>query len=202
MKVKLNQAVKMFFSNSSLEGVYFEAIANALDAEANEIDISISAKAFNQPETLEIEISDNGVGFTDERYEKFSNLFDVEENSHKGLGRLIYLCYFDKIKVISQYEGTKKREFVFSEDFNEEDYKIITVPESTTGTTFNMSSYTLQKIAKTEFVKPAYLKNRILEEFYSRLFRLKQQQQRIGIKIRAKIEGKELIETLKQFGYS
>jgi hypothetical protein len=37
MQVKLSQAVKMFFGNSSLEMVYFEAIANALDAGANEI---------------------------------------------------------------------------------------------------------------------------------------------------------------------
>ena len=43
MKVKLDQAVKMFFGNSSLEMVYFEAIANALDANATEIEIKISA---------------------------------------------------------------------------------------------------------------------------------------------------------------
>lgn len=65
MQVKLSQAVKMFFGNFSLEMVYFEAIANALDAGANEITISINAKALNQPETLQIEISDNGSGFTD-----------------------------------------------------------------------------------------------------------------------------------------
>ena len=100
MQVKLSQAVKMFFGNSSLEMVFFEAIANALDAEANEITISITAKALNQPETLQIEISDNGLGFTNERYNKFSKLFDVEESSHKGLGRLVYLCYFDDVKVI------------------------------------------------------------------------------------------------------
>ena len=76
MKVKLGQAVKMFFGNSSLEMVYVEAIANALDADATEINISITTKAFNQPETLEVKISDNGVGFTDERYNRFSNLFD------------------------------------------------------------------------------------------------------------------------------
>ncbi|WP_131726148.1 hypothetical protein [Chryseobacterium sp. Leaf405] len=41
MKVKLGQAVKMFFGISSLEMVYFEAISNALDAEATEINIDI-----------------------------------------------------------------------------------------------------------------------------------------------------------------
>ena len=78
MKVKLSQAVKMFFGNSSLEMVYFEAIANALDANATEINIRIFTKALNLPETLQIEILDNGQGFTDERYKKFSNLFDVD----------------------------------------------------------------------------------------------------------------------------
>ena len=68
MKVNLGQAVKMFFSNSSLEMVYFEAIANALDAEATDIKITIQAAGLSETNTLKIEISDNGVGFTDERY--------------------------------------------------------------------------------------------------------------------------------------
>ena len=113
MKVKLGQAVKMFFGNSSLEMVYFEAIANALDANATKINISISVEELNRPETLKIKISDNGEGFTDNRYKRFSNLFDTEESSHKGLGRLVYLCYFNKIKISSFYEKTKKREVCF-----------------------------------------------------------------------------------------
>ena len=128
MQVKLSQAVKMFFGNSSLEMVFFEAIANALDAEANEITISITAKALNQPETLQIEISDNGLGFTNERYNKFSKLFDVEESSHKGLGRLVYLCYFDDVKVISNYDKVKVREFDFNEGFKEDNFKSSIVP--------------------------------------------------------------------------
>ena len=46
MKVKLSKAVKLFFGNSSLEMVYFEAVANALDANATQINISIEAKDF------------------------------------------------------------------------------------------------------------------------------------------------------------
>ena len=56
MKVKLSEAVKIFFSNSSLEMVFFEAISNSLDAEATKIDIDISIESFSQPETLTIEI--------------------------------------------------------------------------------------------------------------------------------------------------
>lgn len=190
MKVKLSQAVKMFFGNSSLEMVYFEAIANALDANATEIDIKISAKALNQPETLQIEISDNGEGFTDERYKKFSKLFDVEESSHKGLGRLVYLCYFDHVKVSSYYEKTQKREFDFSEGFEEEEFKVSEVNECAPGTTFQMTGYTFQKIAKGDFIQPRKIKQRILEEFYARLFQLKKDQMSIKITIEATIEGK------------
>lgn len=189
MKVKLGQAVKMFFGSSSLEMVFFEAIVNALDAHATNINISISLTALNKPETLEIEISDNGLGFTDDRYEKFSNLFDVEESSHKGLGRLVYLCYFDDVKIASNFDETKRREFDFSEGFKEEDFKITTVSKTNSGTTFKMTGYTLQKIAKNEYVKPDYLKNKILEEFYSRLFQLKNNNQEVAIVINSKIEG-------------
>lgn len=196
MKVKLGQAVKMFFGNSSLEMVYFEAIANALDADATKIDIKITAKAFNKPESLEIEISDNGVGFTDERYSKFSNLFDVDENTHKGLGRLVYLCYFDDIKVQSYFEETKKREFDFNEGFNEEEFRVEDVALTTSGTTFKMNGYTLQKFGKNEYLKPDYLKARILEEFYSRLFQLKKEKKEITIEINATIESREFTEIL------
>lgn len=191
MKVKLSQAVKMFFGNSSLEMVYLEAIANALDANATEIGIKISAKALNQPETLQIEISDNGEGFTDERYKKFSKLFDVDESTHKGLGRLVYLCYFEDVKVSSRFEKTKKRTFDFSEGFEEDKFKIEEVVEQASGTSFKMSSYVLQKIAKGDYIHPKKIKQRILEEFYSRLFHLKKQGNSVKIKIESTIEGKK-----------
>lgn len=188
MQVKLSQAVKMFFGNSSLEMVFFEAIANALDAEANKISISITAKALNQPESLQIEISDNGKGFTDDRYKKFSKLFDVEESSHKGLGRLVYLCYFDDVKVISYYDTVKLREFEFNEEFNEENFKSSIVSETESGTTFKMTNYTLQRIAKNEYLSTNYLKHRILQEFYSRLYHLKDNGQKVEIKIKTDID--------------
>ena len=192
MKVKLSQAVKMFFGNSSLEMVYFEAIANALDANATEIEIKISAKALNQPETLQIEISDNGEGFTDDRYTKFSKLFDVDESTHKGLGRLVYLCYFEDVKVISYFNKTAKRIFNFSEGFEEEKFKIEEVEERTSGTSIKMTDYVPQKIAKVDYIQPKKIKQRILEEFYSRLFHLKKKGFSVKIKIESIIEGKKI----------
>jgi hypothetical protein len=196
MRVKLSKAVKMFFGNSSLEMVYFEAIANALDASATEIGITISAQDYSQPETLIIEIEDNGVGFTDERFKKFSNLFDVDDPTHKGLGRLIYLCYFEKTLILSNYEDFFCRKFEFSDAFNEESEVVKNENKSKNGTKLSMSGYTLERLRQYSYLHPSYLINKFLEKFYSRLFKLKQAKQEIKISITATIDGKTSAATL------
>ena len=85
MEVNIKQALKMFFSKSSFEMIYFEAFANALDADATEFNINISLSNYGELHNLVVTLSDNGVGFNDVRFGKFSKLFDVEEQSHKGI---------------------------------------------------------------------------------------------------------------------
>jgi len=192
MKVNLSQAVKVFFGNSSLEMVYFEAIANAIDADATEITISINLDIRSKSENLSISIEDNGIGFTDDRYRKFSNLFDVEEASHKGLGRLVYIAYFQEIEVKSYFGNNKKREFTFSDNFNEGEQNIEQSKEHVSGTTITMKNYALQKLAKNDYIDPIYLKQRILEEFYSLLFKKKENDTPVTININANIEGQDI----------
>lgn len=188
MRVKLSKAVKMFFGNSSLEMVYFEAIMNALDAGATKIDITISARDYTQPSTLSIDIEDNGAGFTNDRFEKFSRLFDVDESSHKGLGRLVYLCYFDNIHVSSYYENGYLRTFEFSEGFDGESVVTEGLTRKFSGTKLSMSGYTLSRLAQYNYVHPLYLKSKILSEFYSRLYKLKQEGEQIEISITSTID--------------
>jgi hypothetical protein len=196
MRVKLNKAVKMFFANSSLEMVYIEAIANALDAGAKNISINISARDYSQAETLAINIEDDGAGFTDDRFAKFSNLFDVDESSHKGLGRLVYLCYFDNVSVSSYYNGFNQRNIKFSEDFDGDSIVTKHQTERNSGTKFSMSGYTLTKLAQYSYVLPNYLKNKILTEFYARLYKLKKEGQHIKINISSTVNGASAFETL------
>lgn len=196
MKVKLGQAVKMFFGNSSLEMVYLEAIANSLDADATEIEINISIKSYSQTETLEITIKDNGLGFTDDRYNKFCKLFDVDESSHKGLGRLVFPFYFEGISISSHYEETLKREFNFDEDIDENSSTITEIKKTPSETTIKLKDYILTKLGKNAFISPKYLKQRILEEFYSRLFKYKQNKKDVSIKITSIIENKEQQEII------
>ena len=194
MKVKLNQAAKVFFGTSSLEMVYIEAVANSLDADATKIDIDINVTAYNQPQTLQVTIKDNGVGFTDERFEKFCNLFDVDEDSHKGLGRLVYLCYFENTDVSSNYESTHHRDFRFSDAFDNKS-TTTNIAASESGTTLTMSGYLLSKFRDSSYLQPKYLKKRILEEFYPKLYQLKEHNKKIEITITANIGGSVLNES-------
>ena len=194
MEVNVKKAVKMFFSKSSFEMIYFEAIANALDANATQIDIVIHGTRDKnkqlEMQNLVLEIRDNGVGIDKIRYDKFSKLFNVEEQSHKGLGRLVYLCYFNKVKVESVFGNVNKREFIFSEEFDKKSgNKTKTCPSQPNGTVFTMMDFSMEKLHKNEYVSPIHLKNSILEYFYPRLYKEKIQKNNITINITSIIEG-------------
>ena len=126
MKVNTKQAIKIFFQNPSLDMVFKEAIANSLDAKATKIEVNVTIDSFEKQETLHVDIIDNGEGFTNERYDKFCELLKVDEDTHQGVGRLVYLYYFDKITVNSKY-GSSFRYFTFDSNFDKEqsDMKII-----------------------------------------------------------------------------
>lgn len=145
MEVNIKQALKMFFSKSSFEMIYFEAFANALDANATEFNINISLSNYGELHNLIVILSDNGVGFNDVRFGKFSKLFDVEEQSHKGLGRLVYLCYFDKVEVKSVFDNSKQRVFEFNEAFDK-DCTITEIEPTLNGSIFRMSGFTGERL--------------------------------------------------------
>lgn len=187
MEVNVKQALKMLFSKSSFEMIYFEAFANALDAGASEFCINISLSD-TKIQNLVLTISDNGVGFDDARFKKFGRLFDVEEQSHKGLGRLVYLCYFENISIESIFEGNKKRTFIFSEDFNRE-CDIVNVDPSNNGSRFTMSGFYNSKLGKREYIDPSYIKKALLENFYMRFYKAKLAKQSLVVKIHSNIAG-------------
>ena len=189
MEVNVKKAVKMFFSNSSFEMIYNEALANALDAEATEVHIKINLPDSENIQNLTLEVSDNGLGFDDARFGKFSKLFDVEEQSHKGLGRLIYLCYFERVLVESVYDcGKSKRKFEFNDIFNGESI----VEDShghAHGATLKMVGFLGTRLYKNSFIQPVYIKNALLENFFLRLYKYKLDKKSIQIVITADIDG-------------
>lgn len=182
MKINLKQAVRYFYNNPSLELVYIEAVANSIDAGATKIDIEIELEEISNPKTLSILIRDNGEGFTDKRYGKFSELMKVEDDSHKGLGRLVFLSYFDKVNIISHF-NENKRTFEYSTEFEETQMELVEAKKEKQQTELKFSKYKLKKIATHDFVSPRYLKKRLLEEFYPRLYLMKQDDKTLEINI-------------------
>ena len=172
MEVNVKQAQRMFFSKSSFEMIYFEAFANAIDAGARNIKINIGLSAKDQLQNLNISIEDDGCGFTDENFRKFGKLFDVEERTHKGLGRLVYLCYFDNIHIESVYKEYKKRIFDFNEKF-EGKFVIQDTSQEHTSTILKMQTFSGQKLGKNEYINPTYIKNALLENFYMKFYKAK-----------------------------
>lgn len=182
MNVNTKQAVKVFFQNPSLEMVFKEAIANSLDANATEIRVNVFIDSFERQETLQIKIVDNGDGFTEERYDKFCELLKVEEETHKGIGRLVYLSYFDIIEISSYYNGNH-RTFTFNDGFDKEktDMRLSVDTEKKQETTLVFKNCSLQRLSSNSVITPEYLKRQILLEFYPRLYLLKKKGKDIKI---------------------
>lgn len=195
MEVNLKQAVKMFFSKSSFEMIFLESFANALDANATEFNIEISLSDYSELQNLVIKLSDNGVGFDDKRFYKFSKLFEVEERSHKGLGRLVYLCYFDKIEVESVFEKNKLRKFIFHEDYKKK-CEILSTPKTRTGTSITMREFNGDRLKKNNNISAWYIKKILLDNFYMKFYNSKLSGKHISVQIITNIAGKEDKESI------
>ena len=188
MQVNIKQAIRLFFSNPSLDMVFIEAIANSLDADASKISICISIDELGKQETLKITVQDNGVGFTQERYGKFCKLLQVEDSTHKGIGRLVYLYYFDTIEVSSIF-NKQHRTFLYNTSFDEANSNMVLEPidSQEQRTILNFSNCTLKRLSSYNSILPDSLKRMILEEFLPRFYVYKEEGKEIEIDIELKI---------------
>ena len=184
MQVNIKQAIRLFFSNPSLDMVFIEAIANSLDADASKISICISIDELGKQETLKITVQDNGVGFTQERYGKFCKLLQVEDSTHKGVGRLVYLYYFDTIEVSSIF-NKQHRTFLYNTSFDEANSNMVLEPidSQEQRTILNFSNCTLKRLSSYNSILPDSLKRMILEEFLPRFYVYKEIEIDIELKI-------------------
>lgn len=188
MKVNIKQAIRLFFSNPSLDMVFIEAVANSLDAQATVIDIDIEIDEQATDDILHLTIRDNGVGFTDERYERFCRLLQVDDSTHKGVGRLVYLYYFDTIEVSSFY-GHRHRTFLYNSSFDEENsgMKLENVQDARQETVLSFRDCTLKRLSSYRSVYPEVLKKKILEEFLPVFYLYKERRKEIRINIRLNV---------------
>lgn len=195
MEVNIRRATRMFFSKSSFEMIYFEAFANSLDASATKFEIEIYLPDRSDLSNLSLKLIDNGVGFDEQRFSKFGKLFEVEETDHKGLGRLVYLCYFDKVDIVSVYNNTHKREFLFDENFNGKS-RCYETDFSSDGTTITLTDFNGEKLGKNDYISPIYIKKTLLEKFFMKFYRAAANNKPITVNIRLIESGRISEETI------
>ncbi|MBD5292834.1 MAG: sensor histidine kinase [Bacteroides sp.] len=195
MEVEIPQAIKMFFSSSSFEMIYLEAFANALDAGANKFEINVKLDSYNNLSSLEIVMKDNGEGFTDIRFDKFSRLLSVEDKSHKGLGRLVYLCYFDNVDIESTFDDTKHRTFTFHSQYVKESM-VTEVNKKKSGSVLKLKDFNNIRLHKNDYVRAFYIKKILLENFYMKFLTAKLINKEIKVTIKTEIGGKSEKENI------
>lgn len=183
MNIKPASAVKHFYSSPSFELIYYEAVANAIDAGATEVSIHIQLKSFNKPDNLQIEIKDNGVGFNDDNYDRFAELLNVNNEAHKGVGRLVYLAYFSDVYIESVYDNKNARNIVFNYDYNGECEKT-SLPEYTpNGASLKFVGFKGKRVNRRAFLRPVDIKAMLLNKFLPTLYARKEKEQPLSISI-------------------
>lgn len=183
MNITLKKAIAHFFPNPAFGMVYSEALANALDAGATTIEIAIKLEAFGKPQTLNIKIKDDGVGFNDENFRRFCSLLEAKDEQHKGLGRLIYMCYFENVGFTSVFEKGRQREFLFDESFSGAN-QIKEVPnDSFMGTLLDFKGCKSIQFKSYSDLRPSSIKKQLLGQFLPSFIELKKQGKEIKIVI-------------------
>lgn len=192
MNLPVEYALSRFFPSPAFEQIYSEAVANALDAEATHISISIKMDAYHKVDTLQLVIRDNGIGFTDENFERFSNLMKVRDKQHKGLGRLIYLQYFKSVEVESIYSGGGYRHFLFEDKIVEKGDSRDNKESVPTFSELRFDTFRGTQLKAYSNVVPSAIKRQLLDLFMPTLFALKKKGKdfQIAIALDAKEENR------------
>lgn len=190
MLIDAEDAIKLFFPNSSLEMVFLEAIANSLDANATEVKILINIDRFDCPkESLFIVIEDNGDGFTEQNFKNFSKTAKRKDLKHKGVGRVVFLSYFRQVKIESCYEQYK-REFIYDSNFSNKSTicELENLEENSTKLFF--SGFLDDIVHSYSYLIPEKLGEKIMLHFLLRLYDMQNAQKDfcISIKLNAKEE--------------
>lgn len=188
MNLPVEYAISHFFPATAFDLIYSEAVANAFDAEATEISIDIDLKSYSKPKTLKLVIRDNGIGFNDDNFDRFSNLMKVKDAQHKGLGRLVYLQYFTSVTIDSVFGDGQRRTFLFEDTIKDLKEESGLAKDSPTQTELHFGDFKGVQVKSYDYVAPIAIKRQLKELFMPRLFALKKRGVDFKIAISLKTE--------------
>jgi hypothetical protein len=188
VEIETKYAVRLFFANPAFTQVYFEAVANAIDAGADSISIEIRTDGkIHDPQYVELTVRDNGEGFTDERFARFRQVKEPQDAYHKGLGRLVFLHYFSKVAVSSVYGGNK-RTFTFAHNFDGRSTVVKAKPSDIECTQLEFRAFAGSRIRSYEDLRPGAIRQMLLEQFLPELHDRKQNGKSLRISIELKTD--------------
>lgn len=197
MEFETTWAVKYFFPQPSFIQIFYEAIANAFDANASNVEIEITSEPGKGSGTkhVELTISDDGEGFTDARFARFRSIVQPQDEYHKGLGRLVYLRYFSKITVSSVYGSSDKSKRLFDFDNSWNGGSCVKSVEHTdrTGTILKFTGFTHKRLRYNDNLNPEILKAKILEQFLPFFHKKKKDQYPFTVKITSNRQANALL---------
>ncbi|MDR2180578.1 MAG: hypothetical protein LBP21_09730 [Synergistaceae bacterium] len=176
----------------------YEAVSNALYCCLGKKRISIEVRLSREYRANELandedhyirsfSITDNGVGFTDDNYAKFTKtIFKTNHEGGKGRGRLAFLKVFEEVKIESSFEEggeVFKRSFSFNKKTHTKTARKIPMPNGTpAGTT--LTFFNIKKRYETYTKKTLdYFSNEVLRHFYIFFYYLLEEKKEFEIKI-------------------
>jgi hypothetical protein len=114
---------------------------------------------------------------------------EKDDDTHKGVGRLVYLCYFDKIRVLSKY-NKKQRTFTYDNDFDDHksDMQEIDINEDTQETMITFENCSLERLSSYNTIYPEHMRTTILHRFYPILYLLKKNNKNIEINLKLDVK--------------
>lgn len=189
--MNLNGAMDLIkMSKNPLTPIY-EAITNSLEALAqkgandshHEIEVTLYFGGLldNFKELQQVDIVDNGAGFTEENWSRFKEFFDKSKGyDNRGTGRLQYFHRFEQVKVDSVFESKGKHyRRVFScnknnfiDDDNFETPAFVDLAQHPYKTQVSLCNYLAEGIEKEFFSElnvaqfSGFIKSHFLLRFY------------------------------------
>jgi hypothetical protein len=148
MRVAIPSIVDNLNSQIDFLQPLYEAITNSMEADATKIsvifekDLTLDEKE-HPPKITGFTVVDNGVGFTEENRNSFSEYLSKYKLSLgcKGIGRFTWLKVFSNIKIES-FTKTQKVNIDFNESFSDDAIQITKNVSSDTKTTITLSNVT------------------------------------------------------------
>ncbi len=168
MTTNIRRVVNKISSRMTQLNVLFEALTNSIHANATEIVcefyssqpvLNDETEAIIQEKIDEIKIIDNGDGFSEKNYKSFGDyMSDYKADlGCKGVGRFVFLKLFNDVKYTSYVEElNKKRDFVFSCDFESDN-----ISDTDIEVTANKTVLNLKGVTKNNYNKDKKIDHRL-----------------------------------------